>query len=136
MMNELREEIYNIEENEFTRANKASPMHHSKHEGFAVLLEEYCELSDEMDALDSAMRDLWNNLYRDRGTEIIARQVEMIAIEAACEAVQTAAMARKYNESNKSTPEMNMSPDLWELLKSKKELRQMVKLTYKRGGNQ
>lgn len=132
-MKELRKEIYDIEEREYDRANAENPMFRSKHEGFCILMEEFCEFIDDADILSDAIRDLWDGVYRDKSTDAIAKQVEMIAIEAACEAVQTAAMARKYVESNNTLQGMNISPDLWELLKNKKDLRKMVKMTYKRG---
>lgn len=132
-MKELRSEIYDIEEREYDRANSENPMFHSKHEGFCILLEEFCEFVDDADILSEAVRDLWEGVYKDNRTEATAKQIEMIAIEAACEAVQVAAMARKYVESNNMVSGMNISPDLWELLKHNKDLRKMVKMTYKKG---
>lgn len=77
----------------------------SMHEGFAVLMEELAEASENMVRLeDDAMQDLWCAVREDdaEGAKMAAVGVEKFALHLACEAIQVAAMARKMQKTIES----------------------------------
>ena len=76
---------------ELNRANELHPAFASAHEGWAVLLEEIRELSSETHAIEDIA-----DVMQDRSACDGIACVYETAIRAACEAIQVAAMAKKY----------------------------------------
>lgn len=70
---------------------------HSPHEGFGVLFEETYEAKMECEKADKRMDNLLLCIHRNNDKGIInnAEMLENAAINAACEYIQVAAMARK-----------------------------------------
>ncbi len=105
MMTKLLDKVNILSVMEYNEAAKNhGRTFHSMHEGFAVLMEELAEASEDMIRLeDDAMQDLWCAIRRDyaEGAKMAAVGVEKLALHLACEAVQVAAMAKKMQYSIK-----------------------------------
>lgn len=74
----------------------------SAHEGYGVLMEELHEATVELRDLDSLIQEqLIEDLHDNDPSGIIASlaDVELYARKLACEAVQVAAVARKFSET-------------------------------------
>lgn len=86
---------------ELNRANELHPAFASAHEGWAVLLEEIRELSSETHAIEEMHQLVFADVMQDRSARDGIACVYETAIRAACEAIQVAAMAKKYIEMEK-----------------------------------
>ena len=89
---------------ELNRANELHPAFASAHEGWAVLLEEMRELSSETHAIEEMHRLVFADVMQDRSAREGIACVYETAIRPACEAIQVAAMAKKYVEMEKNIP--------------------------------
>lgn len=76
---------------------KFDPMN-SAHEGWAVILEEVDELNEDVETIQNGLRVMWPAVRGDdRNTaREAAQQIADAAERAAVEAIQTAAMARRF----------------------------------------
>ena len=95
-MNAVSEDVKLLMEKELESANERFPQFHSEHEGWAVMQEEAEELREEYDSIEMAMEQLWHRIRDGIPTSLQVALVEQYAEAAACEAIQVAAMARKY----------------------------------------
>lgn len=99
MMIKLFENVSKEVEKELKRANKEFPQFNSLHEGIGIIDEEYTETLVEEEKLKDKMIDLKQAVYSDCPKEVIDAcrcEVENAATLLACEAIQVAAMARKF----------------------------------------
>ena len=97
-MDNLRAEVAASVAAELERANAANPPFHSAHEGMAVICEEIWELGEEEAAVSELLTALWACVRQNRPNPAILGNLEKAAINAACEAIQVAAMCRKFRE--------------------------------------
>lgn len=103
-MIELRKEIVDAANNELNRANAKFPLFSSEHEGYSVAREELEESKEALDELEASMGCLWDHV-RGKETPCFLKEttrpisIADIALNLACEAVQTAAMLMKYEMS-------------------------------------
>lgn len=70
----------------------------SRHEGASVIREEFEEAIEEMEEIQKAYKEMWLCVRRDFSKKVMAVSVDDIyklAVEAACELIQVAAMAHK-----------------------------------------
>lgn len=69
----------------------------SAHEGYALIKEELEEAQDEIERLSQQLEHFWTSVKADERTVYrhYLQQISKTAILAACELIQTAAMARK-----------------------------------------
>lgn len=95
-MNAVSEEVKLLVGKELESANERFPQFRSEHEGWAVMQEEAEELREECDSIEMAMEQLWHRIRDGIQTATHVALVEQYAEAAACEAIQVAAMARKY----------------------------------------
>lgn len=96
-MNAVEEDVKRLVEKELESANKHFPPFRSPHEGWAVIREEAEELRQETDDVEEALNILWERVrYNMQPHPRFATKIKERAISAACEAIQVAAMARKY----------------------------------------
>ena len=82
---------------ELLEANKAHPLFHSLHEGYAVLLEELEESEAALKKVKKGGKSLWEAVRTDDlGTaKLYCEQLKTEALKLAGEALQTAAMSEK-----------------------------------------
>lgn len=98
-MNAAEPELRKLVELELEAANRENPPFHSAHEGYAVILEEVDEAQAELEALLSWVRALWKDIKRNMGkTRSLIAGIEYRAVRLAAEALQVAAMARKFRQ--------------------------------------
>ena len=95
-MNVVSKDVEKLVEKELEAANERFPQFHSEHEGWAVMQEEAEELREECDSIEMAMEQLWYRIRDGIPTSLQVALVGQYAEAAACEAIQVAAMARKY----------------------------------------
>ena len=97
-MQELIDKIQELVAFELNRANTIHPpKFNSYHEAYAVILEEYEEMTAEVEKLKCHMGGLWNSIKADADerTHSWLEIMEKRAILAAAEAIQIAAVCRK-----------------------------------------
>lgn len=95
-MNAISNDIHHLVEKELAAANERFPQFHSAHEGYAVILEEMDELQDAVYGAKIELDCVWIRIKRNRTVAPNVKEVMGSAINAACEAIQVAAMCRKY----------------------------------------
>lgn len=100
-MNAVHDDVVKLVDKELESANRKFPLFRSAHEGYAVILEEIDEARDEMDYLNALTNFLWKAVKVDREVENFLVEIQMKAEALACEAIQVAAMAKKFQESMK-----------------------------------
>ena len=94
MMTKLLTEVSDLASRELERANRDNPPFHSRHEGYAVILEEVNEMWEETQCIWRLIGELWESIRADKAAS--TEELKQAAIRAACEAVQVAAMAEKF----------------------------------------
>lgn len=106
-MNAVKEDVEALVEKELLAANERYPLFHSPHEGYAVMLEEYDEAKDALDALGDLLGQTWEAVKGDNAgaLRIAGDALRRAAMSAACEHIQVAAMARKFEMSRRAWDE-------------------------------
>lgn len=98
-MEKLIEEVKELIEREYGRAGARYGLtHHSDHEAYAVLLEEFNEAEDEVRFCSSALEAFWKKVKKDANDDSKMKPLSLIysnALLGACELIQVAAMAKK-----------------------------------------
>ena len=79
-----------------TAANERFPQFRSQHEGYAVILEEFDEAKEQLEAAELFLDHMWDSVRHDSPAKLSAESMMMFSINAACEAIQVAAMCRKF----------------------------------------
>ena len=93
------DQLSTMADEELTFANATFSPFHSSHEGYAVLKEEVEETIDEAGGLDRNIKVLWDAIKENRNTMPYIDNLEFYALSCATEAIQVAAMCRKYRDS-------------------------------------
>ena len=97
-MNAVENDIRALVDKELAAANKQFPQFHSAHEGYAVIQEEVDELKEDMDRINCRITSLRARVRFNSSCEEIVLRIYEDAINAACEAIQVAAMCKKFLE--------------------------------------
>ena len=97
-MNVVENDIRALVDKELASANERFPQFHSQHEGYAVIKEEADELKEYTDLINNRMIYLWARVRFNNSCEEIVLRIYDDAVNAACEAVQVAAMCKKFLE--------------------------------------
>lgn len=100
-MNAIENQVRKLVAVELSAANERFPQFHSAHEGYAVIKEEAEELVTEASAVGFYLEEAWEYIKGDESlaeSEIKRVCVWQHAINAACEAIQVAAMCQKFME--------------------------------------
>lgn len=101
-MNAVKEDVEKLVQKELESANQRFPMFRSDHEGAAVILEEIEEAHSEMLDMELHYKSLWQTIKENFiNTASYAELIFDDAINLACEAIQVAAMAQKFIDSQK-----------------------------------
>lgn len=95
-MNAVENQVHELVKVEFAAANERFPQFHSSHEGWAVIQEEIEECGDELTAIFEAQKEAWEEIRADKKPNVNIAFVYGHAINLACEAIQEAAMCKKF----------------------------------------
>lgn len=101
-MDVVRTDVEKLVLKELQSANDKFGMFNSLHEGYAVILEEFDESKDNLNALEMDLNYLWYCIKNDIVDEDfykILRIIKTKAVSFAVEAIQVAAMAQKFVDS-------------------------------------
>lgn len=104
-MNKAFDKLPALIQEELDASNALHPGFHSAHEGYAVLLEEVEEASEELAILKEDMERMWEGGVRLNSGESVAFWADNALTHAAlvaAEAIQAAAMARKILDGVKA----------------------------------
>jgi hypothetical protein len=94
-----KKEIEKLIDAELAEANEKYPLFHSPHEAWAVLKEEVDELADDTETIQGWLYNMWRRVRNDLEVDNVVRFTYNFAINAACEAIQVAAMCKKFKQS-------------------------------------
>lgn len=97
-MNVVENDVRILVGKELAAANERFPRFHSAHEGYAVIQEEADELKEATDKVIGRMISLWSMVKYGNDPERLLQMISEDAINAACEAIQVAAMCKKFLE--------------------------------------
>ena len=97
-MNAVENDVRVLVGKELAAANKQFPQFHSQHEGYAVIQEEVDELKEDMDRINGRITSLRARVRFNNSCEELVSRIYDDAINAACEAIQVAAMCKKFLE--------------------------------------
>ena len=97
-MNVVENDVRVLVGKELAAANERFPQFHSAHEGYAVIKEEVDELKEYTDLINNRMIYLWARVRFNNSCEELVSRIYDDAINAACEAIQVAAMCKKFLE--------------------------------------
>ena len=97
-MNAVKDKLPALVAEELVAANLENPPFHSTHEGYAVLLEEVEETKDAMNDVEVCLDMLWEYTKKNfpKKAHEYAERIEKHAMHLAAEALQVAAMAKKF----------------------------------------
>lgn len=105
VLEKLIKEVERLIRKELAMANEKFPLFHSNHEGVAVIEEECFEAWMEFERLEGNMTELKTCVFSDASREeakIFTEQIYCDALMGACELIQVAAMAKKFDESTEA----------------------------------
>lgn len=97
-MNAVENQVRELVKVELAAANERFPQFHSPHEGYAVILEETDEIKEQLEAAERYLGYLWDRVKHDSPTRSQAENLVLFFSNVACEAVQAAAMCKKFLE--------------------------------------
>ena len=97
-MNAVENDVRILVDKELASANERFPQFHSQHEGYAVIQEEVDELKEDMDRINGRITSLRARVRFNNSCEEIVSRIYEDAVNAACEAIQVAAMCKKFLE--------------------------------------
>lgn len=99
-MDAVKNDVKRLVEIELAAANKKFRMFAGPHEGAGIIQEEVVEAAQEMNGLCQELNAMWMNVYSNN-PQISTKGVYDRAVALAVEAIQTAAMARKFERSQR-----------------------------------
>ena len=100
-MDDIIKAIDLLAKTEKSRAQALYGSHHSRHEAFAVLREEYDEMTDDENLVLIDMDKIWDGIKKNATQEELADPIKSLIIDAllmAAEAVQVVATAYRLQE--------------------------------------
>lgn len=107
-MNAIKSYVEKLVQKELKSENQRFPMFRSDHEGAAVIFEEIEECKQEIENLEIQFEALWSHVKADNKMSVItSARLKLTAANLACEAIQVAAMAQKFINSQKERETKN-----------------------------
>ena len=102
-MNVVKQDVEKLVQKELESANQRFPMFRSDHEGAAVILEEIEEAESEMRGVNRHFAGVWHSVKSDERIKSYQymNKIKNRAVNLSCEAIQVAAMAQKFMDSQK-----------------------------------
>ena len=97
---EVKNDVKRLVKIELAAANKKFRMFAGPHEGAGIIQEEVVEAAKEMNGLRRELNAMWIGVYSNN-PQISTKGVYDRAVALAVEAIQTAAMARKFERSQR-----------------------------------
>jgi len=97
-MNAVENDVRALVDKELAAANERFPQFHSAHEGYAVIQEEVDELKEATDKVIGRMFSLWSRVKYGNDPERLLQMISEDAVNASVEAIQVAAMCKKFLE--------------------------------------
>ena len=103
MSTKIRPAVEKLAEMEKQDANRKFPLFHSMHEGYAVLLEEFEEARESLNFAEGNLSMLWAHIRDNNAGRALefAGRVREHALDLSVEAIQAAAMAEKFRDSER-----------------------------------
>jgi FMN phosphatase YigB (HAD superfamily) len=105
-MKQVLEAVEKLSVEELARANESFPQFHSAHEGYAMLLEEVEELNAEMVQVNEGVKIVWVFIKGNFPQAEQLKRLKEVALHAAAEAIQVAAMCQKFAAIESSNPKI------------------------------
>lgn len=99
-MDAVKNDVKRLVKIELAAANKKFRMFAGPHEGAGIIQEEVVEAAKEMNGLRRELNAMWIGVYSNN-PQISTKGVYDRAVALAVEAIQTAAMARKFERSQR-----------------------------------
>lgn len=99
-MDAVKNDVKRLVKIELAAANKKFRMFAGPHEGAGIIQEEVVEAAKEMNGLRRELNVMWIGVYSNN-PQISTKGVYDRAVALAVEAIQTAAMARKFERSQR-----------------------------------
>lgn len=99
-MDAVKNDVKRLVKIELAAANKKFRMFAGPHEGAGIIQEEVVEAAQEMNGLRRELNAMWIGVYSNN-PQISTKGVYDRAVALAVEAIQTAAMARKFERSQR-----------------------------------
>lgn len=101
-MNAVKEDVEKLVQKELESANQRfEKAFHSDHEGAAVIFEEIEEAEHELNEVRFGFKEMWRSIKFNTGGTAFCEAVLKRSLNLACEAIQVAAMAQKFIDSQK-----------------------------------
>ena len=100
-MNAVKQDVEKLVQKELKSANRRFPMFRSDHEGAAVIFEEMQETENELKNAQEYFKALCESVKQNVDAEWCGESVKIAPVNLACEAIQVAAMAQKFIDSQK-----------------------------------
>ena len=97
-MNAIENQVRELVKVELSAANERFPQFHSQHEGYAVILEEFDEMKEQAEAAERFLGYMWDRVKHNSPAKSQVENVMLFSENVACEAIQVAAMCKKFLE--------------------------------------
>ena len=99
MIDEIKKDVEKLVEEELRRCIKTKGLFVDGHQAHGAIREEVEETVEDVEVMVQRLNNIWTAVRRDEYPAQAIHQLKICAINAACEAIQVAAMARKYQQS-------------------------------------
>ena len=100
-MSTIKSGVEKLVQKELEFANRKFPMFRSDHEGAAVIFMELDNAKLQMVRTKERFENVWSFVKHESYSKELTMDLKHCAIELACSAIQVAAMAQKFMDSQK-----------------------------------
>ena len=100
-MNTVKSDVEKLVQKELESADQKFPVFRSGYEGVAVIFREIDNAKLQMVRTKERFEDVWSFVKHESYSKELTMDLKHCAIELACSAIQVAAMAQKFIDSQK-----------------------------------